>query len=238
MGIGKIEVCKILEVLKPINELCNEMDLYFNVDGLEVTEMDPANICLISAVIKREGFISYNIEDSLKIGLNVKTFLDNIKDFKKEVVSLEVENNFLCLNYSNGLKSKIPLIDRETEKVKIPNVEGFNHRIVTESKTFKEFINHFKANFETISFIAKDNIFTLKSENDLSNSEIEIKSKIVTYNQTESKSKFWIEYISKIVKYPLSKDIELKIGNDLPLYVVFNKENTNIKVYLAPRVEN
>ena len=238
MKIGKIEVVKLLEVIKPLNELCVEMDLYFNNIGLNIIEMCPANVSLININIKKENFIVYNVETELKVGINVKTFLDNIKDFKKEVVSLEVENDFLHLDYSNGLKSKIPLIEREQEKTKMPEVNGYNHNIILDSKEFKGFINHFKSNFESINFIVKNDLFTLNSKTDLSNSEIEVKSKIETLIESESKSKFSLEYLSKIFKYSLSSETELKVGNDLPLFIVFNKGNTEIKVYLAPRVEN
>ncbi|MFW6130409.1 MAG: hypothetical protein ACOC56_04420 [Atribacterota bacterium] len=236
----KIEVDKIKEVMKPLNLFINEVDLWVSNDRVSIVEYDYSDIILTELEIKKEEFIVYEVKENKKIRLNLDILNDIIKDNKGVVeFSLNEKETKLYLSFDNGLCSEIPLIERERDKKKKPNLEQYNYEVMVNSNKIKNSLIHFKRNYENISFRVVSNKFYLVGVNDLSNSKQEFKKAKITEirNREVVNSKFDIDYIEKIFRYPTSKEVEISIGNDFPIEVIFKKGYITLSYVVAPRIE-
>lgn len=246
MEICTIETLKLLETITALNEIKNEITLRFKEDGLKITEIDDANVCLCDIFINKELFVEYNEsfkENPIDISINTTDILKLLKTNKNSYlcpVGLSVDDNTetrnnLKLSFSNGLNSVFPLIDlTNINEVKIPNLNPAI-RIITGSKEFKQAITSLNSIFESIQFIAKDNKFKLSAKSDLNNSEMPLK---VLDNFGDGISKYHSEYLKKIVKILINDSLTLKYGFDYPLQILQENKGFRILFILAPRIDN
>jgi len=233
----KIDVKTLLDVIRTLKEFLTEVRFNLNNDGLKITELDPANVCLIDITLNKYKFIQLTEEEKVKAyGINTDWLYNALKENKKENVEITTQDNKLYLKFDNGINSEVNLIDIEQEKKDIPELE-FKTEMTIDSKRLKEILKHFCSNSDSIVFNSLKDSFKIYSDKGLNDSEIKLNLDEVLINGEEVKSKYSTEYLSKFIKVIFSDKTILKFNTDSPL--IFEQEEEGLKVIyiLAPRVE-
>jgi DNA polymerase III sliding clamp (beta) subunit (PCNA family) len=151
--------------------------LHFNPEGLNILEVDNANVCIIDVFIPKENFKIYESLE-VPIAININELINSLKGSKKyEDVSLHFKNDMGLLShmqiqvYSNPEQithtAFIPLIDMVTlrKQIKKPNKEYVVPSIVCHFTTkvkpllgVIEGIRRFNANALRITAISENKV--------------------------------------------------------------------------------
>ena len=232
----KIDVKTLLDITKILKEFLMEVRLNLNNESLKITELDPANICLIDITLDKQRFIQLTKEKKVKTyGINIEWLSNALKENKKENVEITTQDKKLYLRFDNGINSEVSLIDLEQEKTKSPELE-FKTEITIDSKRLKEILKHFCSNSEGVVFNSLSDGFKIYSEKDLNDSEIKLNLDEVKISGEEVKSKYTTEFLSKFIKGIFSDKTILKFAEDHPLRFEQEEENLKVVYILAPRV--
>ena len=233
----KIDVKTLLDLTKILKEFLTEVRFNLNNGGLEITELDPANICLIDIELKKDRFIQITEQQKVKTyGINIEWLSDVLKENKKENVEIITQDKKLYLKFDNGINSEVSLIDIEGEKTNTPNSLEFKTEIIIDSKRLKEILKHFCSISEGVVFNSLSDGFKIYSEKSLNDSEIKLNLDEVKISGKEVKSKYTTEFLSKFIKTIFSEKTVLKFAEDHPLRFEQEEENLKVVYILAPRV--
>lgn len=233
----KIDVKTLLDITKILKEFLTEGRFDLNNEGLKITELDPAHVCLIDITLNKHRFIQLTKEKKIKTyDINVDWLSDVLKENKKENVEITTKDNKLYLRFDNGINSEVSLIDVEKEKTNSPELE-FKTEITIDSKRLKEILKHFCSNTERIIFNSLKDGFKIYSDKGLNDSEIKLNLDEVKVSGEEVKSKYSTEYLSKFIKVIFSDKTKLKFAEDHPLRFEQEEENLRVVYILAPRLK-
>ncbi len=234
------------ESISIISEIVTEATLKVTSDGLELVAMDPANVAMVIFKLLSTAFTNFETDDEttkLTINLNnLKQVLRRIKG--KDVITLETEENKLKITLQSVSKRTfyLPLIELEDKEQRIPEL-NFTTTIVTPSTTLIDAIDDVDIVGESVTFSATENLFTVSSKGDLTKVDVDIPADNLTKvvcNEEETKAKYSIEYLKKMMQgAKLSDIVQVKFSKDYPLkieYIVQNK--VELGFILAPRVDN
>jgi proliferating cell nuclear antigen len=231
--IKKENTNKFKTALEYMNELITETELELTKQGLEMKEMDPANVAALKIIIKNSLFETKELSEGNKIRLNLNELIRIIKRCK-ESIQLIIGDKFIV---KSGNKSfELPSMIGETNsKYRDVNIE-FPTKVSVNYDRFKEIIEDLKSiSCESTIIKVKDNILSINSEG----------SKFQKYDTNEEvketndcASKFSVDYLEKVFSKPMFNECNISLGNDLPLELTSENNDFIIKYLLAPRIDN
>ncbi len=230
-----------------ISDLVSEVNLKIDKDKIELIAMDPANVVMIVFKLLSSAFVEYNVDKEETISVN----LDNLNQVLRRVkpsdtISLELNEERsklkIVLSGDSHRTFNLRLINLEEREQKVPEL-SFNVKIETDSKVLEDAIEDVGIVAESVAFLAGSDTFSVKSEGNISDAKVELKSDGVTSIALEGEdviSKYSVEYLKKLIKGgKLSEKVSVQFANDYPLkidYTILNK--VGLSFILAPRVSN
>lgn len=234
--------------LTAISELISEGIFIAKPTGIHFTATDPTMVALVMFELKPAVFREYKAEADAEIAINIDSVLSILKRASsKDAVTLEIEKGTNKLNITlkgnSTRKFTIPLL--EIEKGEIPEMNlDFPATVEMKSAIFSDGIADASIVGDTVILSAKDSLFNMASEGDMSNMNLHLDKSsegvIAIKAISEARSKFSLDYLKKIEKATkLSDTVKLYLGKDYPLKAVFKApEKVEISYVLAPRVED
>lgn len=252
----KEESKRVINALKLVEKLDNTINLVVSEEGLKFLVLDRSHISFAILELKPTNF-QYNSKEEEQI------FLPDCKAFKKilwayrngKQLSLIIEENNLIIDYYDDVneitfKSQFGTIDEKYDRVPdAPKVE-WPARYILCVKDLKDVVCaatsifadklYFKSSEET------NNNLTCHAENDNRGKHEEIVSMDASFKtDTKYKGKVWGVYATSRVKSlingrtPFSDEVTIRLGQDLPLSLIFRFENVGQLEFLtAPRIES
>ena len=227
-----------------ISELVNEVNLKFSSNMVELVATDPANVALVDFKLLSSAFSEYEVPSDKVIGINLSNFTQILKRVKSsDILTLELDEDRNRLKVTlKGITSRdfnLSLIDIDEKEQKIPKL-SFNAKIHTNTLLLADAIEDMDVVSDNLSFIAKPNLFIIKSDGNLSSAKVEIsgdEETIINSGEDEILSKYSIEYLKKIMKgSKLSSSLTLEFSENYPLKVEFRViDKLNLGFILAPR---
>ena len=224
--------------------LIPEGTLQADNEGLRILDMDPANVAMVNLQIPKSAFVIWELaegKESEIISVNftkLKPILKRVgKDEPVELTTIK-DNSRLQLKFNNR-KFEVPLIDLEDGKQKKePDLTPIYSVSVT-TKHLIDLIEDAKIVSESIAFVYDKDTLSVKSEGEQNKFESGVTVEEVKLNNAEKKfqAKFALEYLTKMVKSTLGKEVTLEMGEDYPLRLLFKNDNFNVRYILAPRIE-
>ena len=226
-----------------ISELVNETRIKIGNEGLELISMDPANVAMVIFKLLPTAFAEYKVEQPADIAVN----LTNLKQILRranptDILTLELAENKLRiqLKSSSTRTFNLPIIDIEEKEQKAPELK-FPISIQTRSALLNEAITDADVVAESVSFSAKQGMFSMHAEGDLNTAAIEIKEDENTkINVTEeAKSKYSVEYLKKMIEGgKLADTVKIEFNKDYPLKLTYATiDKLMLSFILAPRVD-
>ena len=217
------------KAIKILKEFVTEANLTFKKDGIYIKELDNANVCMIDIFIPckhkicKDKIIGINTIDLYKA-------LEDSTDFKINNNFLKINNNFLKIN-----NVKIPILDLDFKKEKIPEINFTSKIVFNNFKKLKKEI--LKFDNEGINLICTKNEFIIEQEN---RKVLIEKNRIFKSIFSDGEiSKYSQEYLRQFLKSMSYYKGILQFGKDLPLMFSI-KDINGIKInwILASRVAN
>ncbi|MFT4250808.1 MAG: proliferating cell nuclear antigen (pcna) [Candidatus Woesearchaeota archaeon] len=237
-----------------ISELVTEAQFRATPEALQLTALDPATVAMVDFKLLASAFSEYNVD---KEGEHIAINLVNLKQVLRragstDAVTLETADAKLAVTIKGASTRTfhLPLIDFESEKRSLPDIE-YTATVTTTSSQLSDAIDDADIVAESVALIAEEKLFTIRAEGDLSKVNIDIPqdedTKIVVKEtidgdavETPIKARFSIEYLKKMVQgSKLADKVTLNFRTDHPLKVEYKQLNkVAITFILAPRVEN
>ena len=247
----------LIEAIKIAKTFNSEGNITFNSEGILINNIDEANVCFNSILIKKENFINFDFAEEVNICVNFDEMYNLIKSHKSEVILKLLDNAEYINNERDtiylefeGFKSELKLSDCEKSSPNIPNLE---HKINFEvdSKNLKTIIK----NLCNVSDCVKFNIDILTPHNPkeelLTTLNLSSKNQIGTKSETNIliqnierngedviTSLFSLEYLEKYFKTIISPEIKIFLSADYPILIIQENREIKHKFILAPRINN
>jgi len=228
-----------------ISEIVTEATLKITSEAVELVAMDPANVAMVVFKLLSTSFVTYELENSTSITLNLNNLKQVLRRIKSnDTLTIEIEENKLKLTLQSTSKRTffLPLIDACEGEQKVPDL-SFNVVVATQSSILNDAVDDVDVVGESVMFGASENIFMISSKGDLSKATVDIPADNVTKVVCKDESataKYSIEYLKKMIQgAKLADVVQIKFSKDYPLkleYIVQNK--VELSFILAPRVDN
>jgi proliferating cell nuclear antigen len=229
------------EIISIISELVLEVRLRVNNEGMRIIAIDPANVAMVSFKFPLSAFSAIEVEKEEVLGVsleNLKAVLRRIKS--GSVLSIIKEENMLKFQIQDKIKREfnLALIEIDTEEKEVPNLE-FSSKIEMPSQDFAEAIEDSMVVADACSFAAESDKFIIQAKGSLNSFKSEYSSDEVNIQASESRSKYSLEYLQKMIKATrLTDKIIINFSTDYPLRLDFITPFVELMFILAPRVES
>jgi proliferating cell nuclear antigen len=229
--------------IKVISEIITEGKLKIHKDSFGLIAMDASNVVLVDYDVLSSYCTEYKADNEDEFAINFNTFYKTLKTASSNsVVVLSKEDNKLILELKSETDRifKLPILDIDEKDTKKPDLKH-TCKIKVDSNTFKKEIEASDIVAESVSFITKDDKFTIKAEGDMSEFKCDFRElEIKTDKKTEIKSKYSIEYLKKIMEASAFCDnLEIDYSKDNPAQFIFNQpDKFKLDFTIAPRVSD
>ena len=218
-------------------------------NGVSIKMADPANVCLVHTILKKESFKKYELDDPFQAGLNLSSidFLNLVDSAGDITIEYDNETNRMIYNagrfeYSVALLA----LDVIANSPKVPELE-FPYEISLPGKELKLAIKAGKKITDCLTFKIDNVNFSMGGDSIVSNMNFvmpktELENCIEKGEKGEEmKSMYDIDYLMDIIKVISdSEAVTLKLDNDYPMIVsqTFAEGNGELTYLMAPRVED
>ncbi|MBU4502488.1 MAG: proliferating cell nuclear antigen (pcna) [Nanoarchaeota archaeon] len=233
------------ESVSIISELVNEVTFNIDKDKIEIVAMDPANVAMILFKLLSSAFVEYEVKENKQIAVNLENLNQVLKRSKpSDTVMLELADNKLkiTLRGESTRTFKLSLIDIDESEQKVPELK-FTTKVEMPSTVFTEAVEDMDVVAESVSMMAEQNKFTVRSEGRFNAAKVEVLTDqgiSIVMDEDKVDSKYSIEYLKKIMKgSKLTDTVVLNFGKEYPLKVDYKlMDKLMLSFILAPRVDN
>ena len=242
-----------------LSSIVDELNIEFRKNEIYIQTMDSARISLFELVLKEDWFETYDVEESVVIGVKL-SIINKILNCRHPTQSIEFEfsgvnDDKLDISLVNGGKGtfnkfyQTSVYEFDSELLSIPEVDAdaeFTINSITIFKLFEQ-LKQFGDNI-TINCDEKNiQIKTIESE-DFTGMKVNIpEDDIVEYSVIEDETinvEYSIMPISKAFSLArLSKDANISdnfsiyVSKESPIMIEFNLfGESNIKFWVAPKI--
>lgn len=234
-------------VLSCIKDFKNEASFSFNEKDLSMMFIDPNNILIVNAIIKRsnnessEKYINIGGIKMSKISVDLNKLNTILKMSKNGVISVISEESCLKIKIKENKKTintKTDLLSIEEssfDTCSIKHTHVFNISFNDFSKIIKD-----SSNFgNSCSITLKNNNLVFSSNGDNGSYSCEVDdAKFIEYNEEEISEKFDTYYLLKIIKSCNSEKITVKLSKQSLLCLKIMYEDLSyIEFFMAPKVD-
>ncbi len=214
--------------------------------GLHLKAMDPSQISMISFTMPKESFLEYSVDEEKKIGLDIEQLSSVLsRGSRGEKAELGVEDGRFVIRFVGEKKKrtfKIPILDigegmQKEPKIDVKNVVKINADSFKEVlKDAKLVSSHIRLSLAAGQFVAevRGDSGDVRAEFEKDSAEI-AEMKIAV----DAKATFPLQYLEDITRAsPGNEVITLYIETDKPLKVEYKILGSEVKYFLAPRIES
>jgi len=233
----KSAIFKIL--IENICDINNQINMTLYKTHLYIQGMDPSHVCLFELKLDKSWFQSFDVGDSVTVGLNLSIVNKIIGCCGKSqsihfVVKDDVDK--ITINMIDGSGSDIDksyettIYDFEVELLQITDIDS-DIDISINAHLLNSLVEQIAVFGESLRFECLDNGITLISKENKLDTEMKCHidiDKISSYSTTDESvfNEYSILYYSKLCKYAklMDKDanVEIQIAKDVPLIMKYN----------------
>jgi DNA polymerase III sliding clamp (beta) subunit (PCNA family) len=230
----KIDCEKIAPLFESYGEFVDEAVVKINQNGLESVATDSAMVCVYSIRIPKEKFDVFEVENEMKLGLNLSSFVSILKRAGNDKITLESDGKRLAIRMKNRTFT-VGLYDLPESE--IPPVEQLNFAssFRIKSEILATAVSDGKLNSDAVWFETCNDGVRFCSEGDVSSNEIILERGNENLLEMKGKAKalYPINYLERLKIGKISDDILVEFSENFPCKISF----LNGFFVLAPRVE-
>lgn len=223
----------------------------FEINGLESAGLEDKSFNELRSMASNHGYEGNNpSKDELveyladreghsqQIGVNFQNLASVLKKMSDSfTVHLDEEEHHLIIE-DDQTRFSLPVLNLQKD---IPSTDDldFSFKAEVETKELDNGLDRVGLFSSSTTFQLADT-FTLQSQGDSTETEVQIDSEVVENPEEVEEAIFSLDYLNKMVK-GMKKlpgdDIEVNTGNDFPLKLMKEDEDYNFSYILAPRIE-
>ena len=225
-----------------ISNLVEEVQLTAGLEEMRILEMDPANVAMVSLKLPKSSCMEYIVSQEEKIGLKLSNLTMILKRIvKDDLVLLETVNNQLIVKIGYNRTFTLPLIALEEHKEqKWPELE-MPAKIKMITKMLDDSLEDVSTVAESATFEVTPAGLVITGEGDLAIAKIEMSNSDttrITGTFEKVKAKFSMEYLMKMVKSSVAKEVTLEFKTDYPIRLTYIADQFSLSYILAPRISD
>lgn len=239
------DVSLLRDSIDTISQIIGEGVFKLTKDGISLVATDRAMVAVVDFELKKSAFDEYVCDEETSIGVNIENLLQILRRAKStDKITLELADNKLKIEMKGEgtRKFSMPLLDISAGEIPEVNQLEFPTKMKIKTSVIEEGINDADIISDSIVFETDGKIFTMKTEGDSSSVEsiVEKDNGLIEISGSESRSRYALEYLKKMVKAgKISEIATLNLGKDFPLKITFTKpDKVSMSFVLAPRVED
>lgn len=225
---------------KGVEHLVDELQLIIDNDGVRCSALDRPHITFVSLDLKPSLFDEFVVDEPLRLNIDTVNFMKVLGRCKSnDRLILEADDGNLIFTFEGESRRrfKIRLIDLEYDSPTLPDIEysfecclpvGILKDTISDVGVFSDklYIRHDEE--DTYLYMSGSNDFgTTTSKYSITPSINGIADGVYT-----------LEKIREFMKSEKFSDtIKIKLGENLPVMVEFNYDDSMVSYLLAPRIE-
>lgn len=233
----------MVEAMKAAYELVkDEVTFKIGEDGIILRAMDPANVAMVIMELTKKAFDEYQIVKESFIGINMERFMQVLKrSGKGDTMSIRISGGKMEIVYTGrGIrKFSLPLLALESGPRPEPNL-SFSVKAEVQTTALRDAVEDTSVVSDAITIVAANNELHLLAHGDLGDVETILKKGegIETIDiQDKARSKYSIEYLKKLAKTKIGKNVKMMFKSDYPMMLQFSQPEIKIAFILAPRMD-
>lgn len=249
MDCRRAETFAIL--LQNIKLFTDYINIDCNEDRLFIQTMDSSKISILEITIPKTWFASYSCPIPIIFGINSGIFnkiLSSRDKYQMVFITYKMEQEDTLFVHMESLEKtifdrnfEVPLIDISYEAITIPVID-YQAEISLPSHNFALLINQLRGFGETLEILCNVNRIEMISKS-LDQGKMSVPVKIDDlsgYAIEEDKelcTSFSLSNLHVMCSFSkISKDVEIRMTDNLPLFVAFDNEELTVHCFLAPRI--
>ena len=234
------------DCMKAVSGLVDEVSVSVTATEMAITAMDKANISMVDFHLPSESAIDWEVElttekPSEEFSFKLQHLNAALKrTVKEDVLKLELVKNQLQLSISGYKKFTIPLLveDDDKKRQKVPELQH-KAKSTLSVKRLAAAIEDCSTAGDSIRFSATEKNLVISAKGDITKAEVTLEGEDVKMEVQEAqKANYAREYLKRIVLPSLVDKVELSIGAEYPLWIVYKPKDYKLSFLLAPRVDN
>jgi proliferating cell nuclear antigen len=257
LTIKTVQIQPIRNMITAIKDILTDATITFTKSGLKIINFDKSHTILVNVILNACRFEQYVCKpDKIIICANAVQLFKVISTMANDdTLSMYIENSdyhdgivsHLGLQYDNGnirqcYSQKLRLIEPDTEELVVPDVE-YSTVINLPTADFQKIIRDLNGISDRIEIKSVGNDLIFSCVGHFANSQIfrsESNGNMEFLQKPNAsvviQGEFSLKSLSNFIKCtPLCSDLEMYLGNDLPLIVKYNVASLGeIKLCLAP----
>jgi len=243
------EVGVLRDSLDAISEVVSEGTFKISKDGVKLIAMDPANVAMVVFDLFSIAFTEYKVKEEVPITVNLEQLVKILKRARaSDQVSLELDESGSRLKITMIGAAKryfhIPLIGESEAETKIPELEKkFTAKVEVDGEILLDSIKDAEMISDSLVFEATKEKFTMYTTGDTSEVRVELTKdspSLISLDVTaESKAKYSLEYLEKVVKAAkIAETLVIQFATDFPIRMDFKAlDKLQLSFIIAPRVD-
>jgi len=242
------------KVVKALIDIVKEANFEFTESGIRVQAMDGAHVAIVLLLLHPDGFETYECDQNITLGLNLKDVLDVLKcannDDPVSIFYNDEEGTRITFEFEGtGQISKYSLhiVDLEEEGLSVPDMT-YSTTITMESSHFQRICRDMKVWGEHVQINSmKNKTIQFQTNGDKGNANIvlsnhdggDVDGTIIDVSE-EVEGSFGLNYLNFFTKAtPLSVRVVIGLSSGIPLSVTYKMEELGEMVFhLAPSAKD
>ena len=242
MHLKSIQANAFKSLLEVLKEIVNDVNIYFNSNGMKLIAFDVARVTLVHVFLSAENFEEYECKHETIVGINVSNTYKLIKSISNnDVITMSTSNENLNITINNeGKKSvshfNLKLLDLNEDILEVPEI-NMSHSTVIQSIDFQKLIRDMSNIGSDLYIKRQGTTMEFKCEGDFASQHTIIEEQTDIGKDNVLDGIFSIKYLSMFTKATILCPIVQIMQNEGDAPIVFKYTIANlgdIKFYLAP----
>lgn len=224
-----------VKIIDGIKDLCNEGNIDFSEQGMQMQVMDAAHVSLCSMLMRTNLFKSYKCPDAISLGVNFKTLSMMLKGAKGLTLKSTGDTLEVTVQKQTGTsRYTMNLMDIDSEHLAVPDTE-YQAICVLPSTTFGRVMKDMSDFSDTCTMHIGETL-TFSASGDIGKVEWKADDCKCNLLSAVDASQFALRYMCLFSKCAVSPKVLLSMSPDMPLCLTFPIETCGyMRFYLAPK---
>jgi proliferating cell nuclear antigen len=236
--IQAVAIKSLVEILK---DIINDVNIYFDKDGMRIIVLDVARVTLIHVSLLAENFEEYRCSPDTMIGINMSNIFKLLKSISNnDILTITNTDEDLIITVSNTNKKctsefKVKLLDLNEDILEIPSSYKTYIDTSISSVDFQKIVRDMVNIGSEMHISRKDNVIEFSCEGDFASKKTQLETSEVA--TSESAGTFSLKYISLFTKATILCPLVQIIQEDDDSPIIFKYSVANLGTlcfYLAP----
>ncbi|PNH08933.1 Proliferating cell nuclear antigen [Tetrabaena socialis] len=244
---------KLVEALK---ELVTEGNIDVSPSGMSLQAMDSSHVCLVSLVLRDDGFDHFRCDRNMPMGIHFANFSKILKCAgNDDAITLKAEDNAdqLTLMFESSNQDRISdfdlkLMSIESEHLGIPD-QDYSAEIKMPASEYQRIVRDLTSIGDTVLISATKEGIKFSTSGDVGTANVTLRHNTTSEKQEEHTIidlkepvalTFALRYLKNFSNATaLAPQVKLSLTKDLPIVVEYQVgELGNIRFYLAPKIDD